>query len=46
VPLPYLRDPNNYSYDVELNVTLKTPTMSEAALISKSNFKYMYWSAN
>ena len=45
-PLPYLKDPNNYSYDVELNVTLKTPTMSEATTISKSNFKYMYWSAN
>lgn len=45
-PLPYLRDPLNYSYDVELNVTLKTPQMSEATLISRSNFKYMYWSAN
>ena len=45
-PLPYLKDPENYSYDVELNVTLKTAAMSEPTQISKSNFKYMYWSAN
>lgn len=45
-PLPYLRDENNYSYDVELDVLLQTPTMSGPAVISKSNFKYMYWSAN
>jgi len=45
-PLPYLKDNDNYSYDVELDVFLQSKTMSEAALISKSNFKYMYWSAN
>ncbi len=44
--MPYLKDDENYSYDVELNVHLKSKTMTEAALISKSNFKYMYWSAN
>ena len=45
-PLPYLKDDENYSYDVELNVYLKSKTLKEDALISKSNFKYMYWSAN
>ena len=45
-PLPYLKDDNNYSYDVELDVLLQSPTMAEPTLISKSNFKYMYWSAN
>ena len=45
-PLPYLKDDENYSYDVELNVYLKSKTLVEDALISKSNFKYMYWSAN
>jgi fumarylacetoacetase len=45
-PLPYLKDDDNYSYDVELNVYLKTKELKEDALISKSNFKFMYWSAN
>lgn len=45
-PLDYLKDENNYSYDVELDVLLKTPTMEEPTLISKSNFKHMYWSTN
>ena len=45
-PLPYLKDENNYSYDVELDVLLETPTSGKPQVISKSNFKYMYWSAN
>lgn len=45
-PLPYLKDENNYSYDVELDVLLQTSTMDEPTVISKSNFKHMYWSAN
>ena len=45
-PLPYLQDQENYSYDVELDVLLQTPAMTEAQVISKSNFKFMYWSSN
>lgn len=45
-PLHYLKDDENYSYDVALDVLLQTSTMTEPTLISKSNFKYMYWSAN
>ena len=45
-PLPYLKDDENYSYDVQLDVLLQTPAMTDSTVISTSNFKYMYWSAN
>jgi fumarylacetoacetase len=45
-PLPYLKDDGNYSYDVDLEVLLHAPSLSSPVEISKSNFKYMYWSAN
>lgn len=45
-PLNYLKDDNNYSYDVELDILVSTSTMPEPHVISKSNFKHMYWSTN
>lgn len=45
-PLPYLRYPGNYSYDVQLDVLLKPEKSDAADVISRSNFKYMYWSAH
>jgi fumarylacetoacetase len=43
-PHPYLQDPNYGSYDIQLSVTLKNDTdIKEPAVISRSNFKYMYW---
>ncbi len=45
-PLPYLADPNNYSYNVELEVLLQTNNQDQPELISKTNFKHMYWSTN
>ena len=42
-PLPYLKQPGNGAYDIQLEVTLKTSQMSEAERIAMSNFKYMYW---
>jgi len=42
-PLPYLQQKGKHMYDINLEVYLK-PENAEASLISKSNFKYMYWS--
>jgi fumarylacetoacetase len=43
--LPYLATEGNNNFDINLEVFLK-PENSEAALISRTNFKYMYWSMN
>ncbi|MBK8982828.1 MAG: fumarylacetoacetase [Ignavibacteria bacterium] len=42
-PLPYLKTSGENSYDIKLDVLLKTPSSQSAEIISKSNFKYMYW---
>lgn len=45
LPLAYLReDLSNNSYDINLSVELKAEHAAEADVISKTNFKYMYWS--
>lgn len=42
-PLPYLQSAdNNHSFDIQLEVDI-APENSEPTTISKSNFKYMYW---
>jgi len=41
-PLPYLQQEGNHAFDINLEVLLK-PENSQEASISKSNFKYMYW---
>jgi len=43
-PLEYLRNPGECAYDIHLEVKLQSQTMTEAATIATSNFKYMYWS--
>jgi fumarylacetoacetase len=43
-PLPYLREKNHISYDINLLVSLKTPKMETPERIVKTNFKYLYWS--
>jgi fumarylacetoacetase len=30
-------------YDIQLEVAIKSPKMSAPQVISRSNFKYMYW---
>ncbi len=40
--LPYLQYTGIKNYDIELEVVL-TPDNSEPAVISNSNFRYMYW---
>lgn len=46
-PLPYLRTSEAWNYDVSLIVELQTQKMREsgvdAEIVSRSNFKYMYW---
>ena len=42
-PLPYLQQKGKHTYDINLEVFLQ-PENAEENLISKSNFKYMYWS--
>lgn len=42
-PLPYLRDPAYGSYDIHLEVSIQSKDMAAPAVVSKSNFKYLYW---
>ena len=44
-PFPYLRQGAKRNYDVTLDIMLKTKKMSDYTRISRSNFKYMYWSS-
>ncbi|KAK1158135.1 fumarylacetoacetase-like [Acipenser oxyrinchus oxyrinchus] len=42
-PLPYLCHDDPYTFDINLFVSVKGERMKEPSTISKSNFKYMYW---
>ncbi len=42
-PMDYLKTQGNPTYDINLEVYIKSGKMSEPYLISKSNFKYLYW---
>jgi fumarylacetoacetase len=42
-PLPYLNDPIHGSYDIQLEVALACEGLKEPAVITRSNFKHMYW---
>jgi len=42
-PMEYLKTKSNPTYDIILDVYLKTQKMNEPELIAKSNFKYLYW---
>ncbi len=42
-PLPYLQCEKNWTFDMKLEVKIKTPTMTKSETISESNYKYMYW---
>ena len=46
--MPYLQDKDLSCYDINLNVSIKTPTMkgNEWDVISKSNMKYLYYSVS
>lgn len=42
-PLSYLQQEGSHAFDINLEVGLK-PEQAEEKVISRSNFKYMYWS--
>ncbi len=43
-PLAYLRAPNDFIFDIRLEVKLQTATMSAPQTITRSNFLNLYWS--
>ena len=43
-PLPYLQQTGANNFDIDLHVALKPSNAKEATTISRTNFKYMYWS--
>lgn len=43
-PLPYLQEKNHISYDISLDVLIKTEKMEAPERLIQTNFKYMYWS--
>jgi fumarylacetoacetase len=45
VPLDYLRQSKPQNYAVELDVSLRGAGMNAPASISRTSFKYMYWSS-
>jgi fumarylacetoacetase len=42
-PLPYLQSPAPHAYDIQLEVLLQGARMPESTVISRSNFKHLYW---
>ncbi|MEZ4853699.1 fumarylacetoacetase [Flavobacterium sp.] len=42
-PLPYLQQTGEHAFDIHLEVAIQ-PENVEETIVSKSNFKYMYWS--
>ena len=43
-PLPYLRAPNDFIFDIRLEAELQTAKMSAPQTITRSNFLNLYWS--
>jgi fumarylacetoacetase len=42
-PLPYLRSPGDWAFDIHLEVALQGAQMARPHLICRSNFQYLYW---
>jgi fumarylacetoacetase len=45
-PLPYLRTRGGQTWDIELDVRLKTPGMAKSQRIIRSNFRHLYWNVS
>jgi fumarylacetoacetase len=43
-PLDYLRAPNDFTFDIQLEMQLQTEKMSAPQTITRTNFKNLYWS--
>ena len=46
VPLPYLKAGGNDWYDIHLEVALSNSSLKGPFVITRTNFKHMYWSAS
>ncbi|XP_013200923.1 fumarylacetoacetase [Amyelois transitella] len=44
-PFPYLTHEDNFNFDIKLEVDLKTDKSPVVTTISRSNYRYMYWTA-
>ncbi|MCI0394755.1 MAG: fumarylacetoacetase [Chloroflexi bacterium] len=42
-PLPYLRSREEWAYDIHLEALLQSEAMSEPVVITRSNFRHLYW---
>uniref|UniRef100_A0A0A9X2E1 Fumarylacetoacetase n=2 Tax=Lygus hesperus TaxID=30085 RepID=A0A0A9X2E1_LYGHE len=42
-PLSYLRQNDNYNFDINLTVSIKPESSGVKSTVCRSNFKYMYW---
>ncbi len=43
-PLAYLRAPNDFTFDIQLEARLQTPTLPAPHPITRTNFQNLYWS--
>ena len=43
-PLPYLRSPNDFTFDIRLEAGLQTRGMAAPQVITRTNFQNLYWS--
>jgi fumarylacetoacetase len=43
-PLPYLRLTNDFTYDIQLEASLRTAKMDAPYIITRTNFQNLYWS--
>ncbi|MEY2488580.1 MAG: fumarylacetoacetase [Verrucomicrobiota bacterium] len=43
-PLPYLRAANDFTYDIQLEARLRTPSLDAPHVITRTNFQNLYWS--
>ena len=43
-PLPYLRGPNDFTYDIQLEASLQTAKLDAPHVITRTNFQNLYWS--
>jgi fumarylacetoacetase len=45
-PLSYLRLSNDFTYDIQLEASLRTASMDNAHVITRTNFQNLYWSVS
>jgi fumarylacetoacetase len=43
LPLPYLQTTQRWTYDIQLEARLQSANMADPMTISRTNFRYLYW---